>query len=246
MQNYGEIGVYEIHTKIGNIFATYVGSSINLASRRKSHLRELKKGTHRSKCFQDCYDQGNKFRFRIIDTISQDEYEANPRSLTTLEQYYMDTVKGIGILLNTTKYAGSPMRDPKIVAKMAASRTGKGHPHTLESKAKISAARKGKKYSPLSAEHRANISAANKGRRCSEKTKIKIGNANRGKKYGPLSDEHKAKISARFKGKKLSKEHRAKLSAARIGMSYGPHSAETRAKMSASHKRRLHKLRRRA
>ena len=97
-------------------------------------------------------------------------------------------------------------------AKISAARKGKkGKPHSEESKAKISAANKGKKGKPLSEEHKAKISAANKGK--------------------PLSEETKAKLSASLKGREFSEETRAKLSAARKGK---PLSEETKAKLSAS------------
>ena len=70
-----------------------------------------------------------------------------------------------------------------------------------ETKAKISAANKGRK---VSYEQRQKHSEFMKGRKngpCSESTKLKIGNANRGRKLPPRSEEAKIKQSASTKGK---------------------------------------------
>ena len=86
-----------------------------------------------------------------------------------------------------------------------------GFKHSEETKAKVSAAGRGRIFSK---ERRANISAANKG-----------------KKRGPQSEEHRAAISAGNKGKKFSKAVRQKISAAHLGKNQGPHTAEHRAKI---------------
>ena len=84
----------------------------------------------------------------------------------------------------------------------------------------------------VSAESRARMSAAHKGKRLSPEHRAKIGESNKGKQISP---EHRAKISAALTGKKLSAEHRANLSASHKG---NKQSAETRAKISASSKGR--------
>jgi hypothetical protein len=120
-----------------------------------------------------------------------------------------------------------------------------GQKHTEESKAKQSAAKKGK---PCSEETKAKISAAKKGKPQSEETKAKISAAKKGKTHTeeakprtrkPCSEETKAKMSATNKGKmhteeskvKMRKpksdEHKAKISAANKGK---PCSEETKAK----------------
>jgi len=87
-------------------------------------------------------------------------------------------------------------KSPEQVAKMRA-RRGTALPET---RAKISAAKKGK---PLSATHRAHMSAAQKGR-----------------PGRTMSDEHKAKLRSANLGRSLSPEHRAKLSAAHRGKAW--------------------------
>lgn len=133
-------------------------------------------------------------------------------------------------------------------------RTAKiGKPRSAETRAKLSAALRGRKLSPeyaekfrnrvISDETRAKMSAASKSRTLSPEacakisasklgkprsaeTCAKIRAANSGKKHSP---EHVAKISAANTGKKRSAECRAAMSERMKG--YNP-SAETRAKMS--------------
>jgi len=81
-------------------------------------------------------------------------------------------------------------------------------PLSEETKAKISAAKKGK----LSTEVLAKMRAAHKGKKRTEETKAKISAANKGRKR---SDEAKAKISAANKGRKRSDESIAKRIATR-------------------------------
>jgi len=101
-----------------------------------------------------------------------------------------------------------------------------GWRHRPDSRAKMSAASRGRKHSP---EARAKISAAQRGKECSPETRAKIGASNRGRKHSP---EARAKISAAQRGRKFSPETRAKMSASQRGRKHTP---ETRAKISAGH-----------
>lgn len=112
-----------------------------------------------------------------------------------------------------------------------------GNIPTAETRAKMSAARKGFKLSP---EHKAKLMAGKRNRPIppvSAETRAKLSAARLGK---PLSAEHRAKVTANLdkaretpwnKGRPLSTEHRAKVSAFHKGR---PKSAETRKKMSAA------------
>jgi hypothetical protein len=118
-------------------------------------------------------------------------------------------------------------------AKMSASKKGKKRqPVSAETKAKMSAANKGK---TLSDETKAKISIANKGRAVSDETKAKLRSANLGKSRD-LSVESRAKMSAATKGKTQTPEHIAKLALARTG---SKRSEETKAKMRAAKLKRV-------
>ena len=131
--------------------------------------------------------------------------------------------------------------------------TGGNRNKTLsaETRAKISAAHKGRKLKPLSPEHRAKIAESNRRRTISPETRKKLSEAAKGKKASPearakMSKAHKGNKYGKGKpspmrGKKHSPEARAKMSASRkgnkncVGRKLSP---ETRAKIAASQKRR--------
>lgn len=140
-----------------------------------------------------------------------------------------------------------------------------GNVHTRETRARMSAAKKGRNLSP---EHCAKISAVHRGRkrpvetgrrisnalktsessiayhasRVGQKqsivTRNKIGASKIGKKRKPFSKEHLAALSASKKGRVVTVEHRAKISAAKTGKKRDPFSPEWRANLSASQRKR--------
>jgi len=98
---------------------------------------------------------------------------------------------------------------------------------TTESRAKMSAARKGKKLSP---ETIAKLSAVRKGKKLGPLSAETIAKRTASRNYGPLSDEQRSKISVALKGKKRgpqSAEHIAKLTAVRKGKKRGPYHRRT-------------------
>jgi hypothetical protein len=116
---------------------------------------------------------------------------------------------GTGILYNRTgggEGSSGLTHSPETKAKMSATRKGENHhfygkTHSEETKEKMSSAKKGKIFS---AEHRAKMSSARKGEN--------------GAMYGKThSPEARAKMSATRKGKTHSPESRAKQSAAKKG-----------------------------
>lgn len=99
-------------------------------------------------------------------------------------------------------------------------RGGEGTPgliHSDESRAKMSAARKGKPLGPFSAKHCANISLANKGRKAAPFSVEHRASLSASGKGRIISDEWRSKLSAAAKGRKLSAEHRAKVGQAGRG-----------------------------
>lgn len=136
---------------------------------------------------------------------------------------------------NKKDYQWSPERRAKMSAMMKGNQRTLGYKALSETRAKLSVAHKGRKFSP---EHRANLSAAQKGRIVSEETREKIREALTGRTD---SDEVRAKKSAammgnqRALGRKASDETRAKMSEAHKGRVIPD---EVRAKMSESQKKR--------
>jgi len=113
--------------------------------------------------------------------------------------------------------------------KLSTIRTGrKKPPHTDESKAKMRAAKLGRK---LSDEHRANIGRAHKGRPRPAHVIEAVRLANLGRKQSP---ETLLKLSKLRKGRKLTEEHKAKISAGNKGKPPSPKSPEGMARIIAA------------
>jgi len=217
-------GIYKIQS-IMHPERIYIGSAIDLKTRKATHFCNLKKGVHCSKKLQRHYNKygRNDLIFSIIEPCF-------PVGLLAREQYYLDRLNPY---FNTCKIAGNTL----------------GSKLSEETKIKISQALKGKKQSPRSAEARKNISDSLKGRIFSEEHKRKIGLASKGNKYllgHRHSEETKLKISltkrlryARehpFPKEKIIKEHiKRDITGANNPMYGRKHSAESKLKNRLSH-----------
>jgi group I intron endonuclease len=106
-----------------------------------------------------------------------------------------------------------------------------GAVHSEETRAKRSAALKGKKREPFTQDHRDRMSLAHSGVALSLKHRKNLGLSHEGKKHPPRSVESRARYSAAGTGKKHTDEARAKISAGLKGRLV---SAETRKRISDS------------
>ncbi len=127
--------------------AMYIGSAVNCAKRWRKHQRELERGTHHSKPLQRAHDLYGRsaFEYSII------EYVDGLHRLIQREQVWMDFFKP---QYNVARFAGSPSL---------------GRRFSIETRAKMSAAHKGKKRPPRSAEWCKNISEARLGQKFTPK-----------------------------------------------------------------------------
>ena len=152
----------------------YVGSAINIARRWRRHKNELNNNKHYCYHLQNSYlkNGSSAFDWEIIEFVD------SKSALIQREQFWVDFFKPI---YNKRLVVNSPL----------------GTKHSEETRAKMSAAAKGRVFS---AEHKANISKAKKGvcttsdnqrRILSELAKTKV-----------FSDEGRAKISASLLGNK--------------------------------------------
>jgi group I intron endonuclease len=237
-------GVYMICNRQNMGF--YIGSSVDIATRWRSHKATLNKGTSYSVHLQRAWSKygADSFDFVIVE-------ECEPSVLTEREQFWLDDTRACELGYNCNPVA----RQGRL-----------GRPHTEESKEKMrEAVRRGKR-----------MGSRTKGTPCSEETKRLIANANRKrwaeKKAMPgvvhpnamrgrtHSVEVRAKMSAARVGKPKSLETREKMRAAAmlrpprtsphpmLGKKHSPETiekmraakrgkiatAETRSKMSAS------------
>ena len=99
-------GIYRIINN--NTNKVYIGSSVNIDGRWRSHRKELRNGSHHSVYLQRSWNKHgeNNFIFKIIETV-----EPTKVTLLEREQYWMDYYKcynkKYGYNINPT--AGSPL-----------------------------------------------------------------------------------------------------------------------------------------
>jgi group I intron endonuclease len=156
-------GIYIIaNTKNGKVYIGKTAHGFN--TRYKKHTRALKGNYHNNRHLQAAWNKyGEKsFKFLVLEYCAIEQ-------LNEREMHHIAIYKARGLAYNLTDGGDG----------------GTGHVPTVETRAKMSAAGKGRKMPPFSAEHLANMSAS------------RIG-----KKMPPFSAEHRAKISAANKGTK--------------------------------------------
>ena len=191
-------GVYKITNKDNGLI--YFGQAVQLATRAMQHESKLNKNKHKNQHLQAAWNKygPDVFEFEVI-AVYPDKTERD-----AAEQALIDENYGPGcynIMKTVSPAPGTWSHTPE------------------ETRARMSAATKGRKLSP---EHCAAVSAANKGKTRSSETCAAISAGHKGKKRKPFTPEHRAAISAAKKGKKVSPEHRAALSAANKGKTRSP------------------------
>lgn len=214
-------GVYEIVNVLDG--KRYVGSSVHLTARRDEHFRRLRKGDHHSRYLQSAWDKHGEdaFIFRVICRCDVEDLLAREQEEIDRQSDY-----------NMTKGAGSCL----------------GRVASEETRAKMSAARKGRNKGPRSEQHCRNISAALKGKprpesamaalqaarrayKFTDEDRKAIGDATRrsyaeGRRDRTVSEEHRRKIAETLRGRKASEEARANQSAAQTGKKRGPYNLD--------------------
>lgn len=175
-------GIYAIHSSVNG--RTYVGHSVDISTRWSSHRARLRNGKHPNQHLQNAWIKYKEkaFEFFVLEECPRDQ-------LLIREQHHIDAHP---VRYNIAPVAGSNLgskRTPETRKKMSASLIGNtrwvGKVHSLETKAKMSTALKGRKVTP---EHRTKISAAMKGNtNCAGRV---------------MTDETRAKISASLTGRK--------------------------------------------
>ena len=210
------VGIYTIRNLISG--RLYVGSSVDVVGRLRSHRSRLSAGTHHCAHLQMAWNKegAGVFSFSILE-------EMPPEALRANEQALLDTVP---YLYNTAKSVAQPALGRRL---------------SPEACAKISAAGKGK---PKSVEHRAKIGQAHKGRIVTPVTREKLRAIRAGQQ---LSDSHRANIAlslignTRTRGSQLTTDHKARISErVRAHFNQHPRTAENRARASAALKGRQH------
>ena len=169
-------GVYCITNKENG--KKYIGSTINLVVRQKSHFKFLRLSKHHSKYLQHAYDKYGEQNFDFSTLVY-----CEPLELLRYEQFFIDTQK--------PEYNMCPTAGNRL-----------GMKHNEESRRKMSEASKNR---VITSECRKKISAAMKGRKLSKEHREKLGESHKGVSF---SDERKMKLSDALMGNKNSLGHR--------------------------------------
>lgn len=207
----------------------YVGMASKHVVRPYDHAKEARRTkthSHKLHWIRSIQAEGRDPDVLILEELSDG---TSPTFLGFVESCYIKSLREIGHQLTNVLDGGN--------GGSSGSKALIGHPVSAETRKKLSDAQKGRKHS---LEARAKLSAAMLNRppmsdatRAKLKNSLRIAWQTRSKRSPDV--ETRAKLSAALKGRVRSEEHQAKLTAAAIGRVF---SDESRAKMSASHKAR--------
>ena len=109
-------GIYHIKNKTNN--KKYIGSAIDLKSRFRTHVYNLKNNLHHSKHLQNAWNKygSENFEFVILECVEKEK-------LIEREQYYLDLFKSYREEYNSCPVAGSPLgtkQSPETIMKKIA------------------------------------------------------------------------------------------------------------------------------
>lgn len=166
-------GIYCIRNLVND--KIYIGSSVNIESRWKTHKKLLKSNSHHSNILQNSFNKYGKdnFSFEIVS------YVENKDNLIKYEQYWLDFFKPE---YNICKVAGSSLgviRSEEYREKQRQSMLKRGpYKRTLESRRKLSKSLTGKKHSAETKEKLRLANLGKRGRILSEESKERIRQSN--------------------------------------------------------------------
>lgn len=155
------IGIYcLINTITGKM---YIGSTISLVRRKRSHFKDLEKGNHYNIILQNSYDKHgiDVFQFNILEVIGN-EADLIPRERFWIE--YHDTINN-GYNLIIASHTNDESKRKRISDSL------KGKSLSKEHKNKISEGLKGRVQSQ---ETRDKIKASNTGQKRSKQTRLNL------------------------------------------------------------------------
>lgn len=143
-------GVYCIANTVSG--TVYVGCSTNIKQRWRTHRCRLRNGVHGNAYLQSAWNKYGEdaFLWTIIEEVEK------AVSLTDIEQHHLDKARRRGKVYNCGECAITPFL---------------GQHHTVEARAKIGRAFKGRIFSE---DHLAKISEARKGYKHSEEVKQRM------------------------------------------------------------------------
>lgn len=159
------MGIYKIENKITS--KVYVGSSLNVFSRWRSHKATLGKNKHHSKKLQNAWNKYGEscFSFSIVEEVF------DPQHLITREQFWSDKMnaaqQGYNCRARVESNIGHKVSDEtkaKIAKRLMGNQHSKGKKHSKEHIEKIACANRGQKRG----------ASVNRGRPLSDRHKIAL------------------------------------------------------------------------
>ena len=197
----GLSGIYAIiHRETGMV---YVGSSVNVWVRLRAHIGDARRGTVNTPLYRAIRKYGaDAFDFEVLERC--DKSQLVSREDFWIRFYNAASVAGFNVKKSAVENHGFSISESTRARLSISSRNS-----SPETRARISAANKGRKFT---AEHRAKMSAANSGKKRTPETCAKISLARKGKK---LSLQHRQNIGAGVRGKKRAHEANLKMLATR-------------------------------
>lgn len=213
----------------------YVGSAVNIKSRWRKHISDLRKNKSDHIYLQRAWNKYGEraFKFIVLELVP------DRTNLIAREQHYIDLFQAAdrGYGYNLLKVAGSHLgakRTQETKRKISESNMGRagcwtGKKRPQEFCEKMRELKKGYKPSPETLEK---IAATNRGKKHSDATRRKISEAHKGKIKTP---EHLANIGAALRGRTATEEAKRNQSEAHKGK---PLSPEHRAALSLPQQRR--------
>jgi group I intron endonuclease len=213
------IGVYGIYNRDSKKW--YVGSSVRVGERWRTHLSQLRQGKHNGVKLQRAW---NKYGEDVWDWIKL-EIVSDVSILLDREQHWLDKLDSYTNGYNSMRFVdksflGIKQSPETITKRITTRRANDSYWHTEETKRKISETQRGVKKGPMSDEQKKKIAKTRK-ETMSDEEKKACGDRARGRIYTPeqlknFSEAHKGyvhpqsqkdAISKAMKGRKKSKEH---------------------------------------
>ena len=222
----------------------YIGSSVNLKSRKCAHFNMLRRNKHANGHLQNAYNKygEDNFKWEMIELVPKiGDMVSLKKDLLCREQFYLNLYKsyikeyGYNIRYLAENNSGTYISE-KAKEKLRRLRLGKKL--SEETKKRMSESRKGNTNSVgriLSEEHKRKIRESNTGKIFTEESRKKMRESRLGKK---LSEETKEKMRGRI----YSEETRKKIGESSKGRK---HSEEAKKRISESLKNMPEDIRRR-
>jgi group I intron endonuclease len=210
-------GIYCIRNKING--KVYIGSSVDIHARWRTHRYELRGGGHHSIALQRAWDKYGReaFAFEVLEEIADMQARLQRETELIAQHGSADGLNGY----NCLPVAGSPLgvkpseetrrrmseaqKQIPYEVRLTYCRSWVGRKHSEETKAKMSASSPRRKPTP---EERAANSVRHKGKTISAENKAIVGAITAARNKTP---EQRAKVSAALKGRVFTPEWRQKL-----------------------------------